>query len=262
VIADAPNAAARKKLIASLQDSDSPAERVLYGAFQAELRTAGGWSHLLRASGRYPLTGHGDINTYAVFAETARTVIDPRGRSGLVLPTGIATDATTALFFGNLIASSTLVSLYDFENMRPIFPGVHRSYRFCVLTTSGYAAPISRSRFAFFLHDVTPAILKSAVFSMPPEEILLVNPNTGTAPVFRSRRDAEITIGIHKRVPVLWRDNLEQNPWNLSFLECSIWLMTLACSGHATKWSATAGLWKATSLYAEASACFRCTKPR
>jgi hypothetical protein len=36
------------------------------------------------------------VNTYAVFAETARTIIGPHGRSGLVLPTGIATDATTA----------------------------------------------------------------------------------------------------------------------------------------------------------------------
>jgi hypothetical protein len=30
-----------------------------------------------------------------------------------------------------------------------------------------------------------------------------VNPNTGTAPVFRSRRDAEITLGIYRRLPVL-----------------------------------------------------------
>ena len=53
---------------------------------------------------------------------------------------------------------------------------------------------------------------------MPPEEIFLVNPNTGTSPVFRSRRDAEITIGIYKRVPVLWRDDPEENPWGLSFM--------------------------------------------
>ena len=55
-------------------------------------------------------------------------------------------------------------------------------------------------------------------FTMPPEEILLVNPNTGTTPVFRSRRDAEITIGIYKRVPVLWREDPDENPWGLSFL--------------------------------------------
>ena len=62
---------------------------------------------------------------------------------------------------------------------------------------------------------------------MPPEEILLVNPNTGTTPVFRSRRDAEITIGIYKRVPVLWRDDPEENPWGLSFMQrCSTWPAT------------------------------------
>ena len=30
-----------------------------------------------------------------------------------------------------------------------------------------------------------------------------VNPNTGTAPVFRRRRDADITRGIYERHPVL-----------------------------------------------------------
>jgi hypothetical protein len=60
--------------------------------------------------------------------------------------------------------------------------------------------------------------LRTREFTMPPEEILLVNPNTGTTPVFRSRRDAEITIGIYKRVPVLWRDDPEENPWGLSFM--------------------------------------------
>ena len=56
-----------------------PADQALSDEFQAELRKAAGWSHLLRESGRYPLTGRGDINTYAVFAETARTVISARG---------------------------------------------------------------------------------------------------------------------------------------------------------------------------------------
>ena len=36
--------------------------------------------------------------------------------------------------------------------------------------------------------------------------------------LLRSRRDAEITIGIYKRAPVLWQENPEENPWNLSFL--------------------------------------------
>ena len=216
-IANAANAAARKKLIAALTDSDSPADQALYNEFQAELRKASGWSFLLRESGRYPLTGRGDINTYAVFAETARTIIGPQGRSGLVLPTGIATDATTAPFFGDLVRNGKLVSFLDFENEAFLLSrAVHHSVRFCLLTVCGRAPRVNLASFAFgtrYMKD-----LSARRFTMPPEEILLVNPNTGTTPLFRSRRDAEITIGIYKRVPVLWRDDPEENPWGLSFL--------------------------------------------
>jgi N-6 DNA Methylase len=212
-IANAPNAAARKKLIAALPDTD-PALR---NEFEAELRKAAGWSFLLRESGRYPLTGRGDINTYAVFAETARTVIGPRGRSGLVLPTGIATDATTAPFFGDLVRNAKLVSFLDFENEAFLLShAVDHRVRFSLLTVCGRAARVNLASFAFgtrYMRD-----LPERRFTMPPEEILLVNPNTGTTPVFRSRRDAEITIGIYKRVPVLWRDDPEENPWGLSFM--------------------------------------------
>ncbi len=216
-IANAANAAARKKLIAALADSDDRADRTLSNEFQAELRTAAGWSHLLRESGRYPLTGHGDINTYAVFAETARTVIDARGRSGLVLPTGIATDATTAPFFGDLVRNSKLVSFLEFENEAFLLShAVDHRVRFCLLTVCGYATQVDIASFAFGTRHIRD--LPARRFAIPPEEILLVNPNTGTTPVFRSRRDAEITIGIYKRVPVLWRDEPDENPWGLAFL--------------------------------------------
>ena len=36
--------------------------------------------------------------------------------------------------------------------------------------------------------------------------------------MFRVSADAKIVIGIYKRVPVLWRDDPEENPWGLSFL--------------------------------------------
>ena len=84
---------------------------------------------------------------------------------------------------------------------------------------------------------------------MPPEEILLVNPNTGTCPVFRSRRDAEITIGIYRRVPVLWRDDPEENPWGLSFMRMFDMANDSGLFRTRDSWSATAGLWPATSSY-------------
>ena len=59
--------------------------------------------------GRFPLTGRGDVNTYALFAELFASLAGARGRAGVIVPTGIATDATTAPFFGALVNEKRLV---------------------------------------------------------------------------------------------------------------------------------------------------------
>ena len=217
-IAAAPNAAARKRLIKRLPESD--AGLALYEDYLAALRRAEGESLTLRVSGRYPLTGRGDINTYAVFAELGRTLLAGKGRFGLILPTGIATDATTQYFFKELVTKGSLVSLFDFENAKPLFDGVHRSFKFCLLTLAGHAYREPEAQFAFFLHDPVDLNRDGVRFTLTPEEITLLNPNTGTCPVFRTRRDAEITLGIYRRVPVLINENdpMNGNPWGISFM--------------------------------------------
>ncbi|PZT77670.1 MULTISPECIES: Eco57I restriction-modification methylase domain-containing protein [unclassified Streptomyces] len=215
-IAAAKTAAARKRLIAALkQDPDGAG---LHAEFEVAKRKAEGDSHFLRNAGRYPLTGRGDINTYAVFAETGRMLTGPRGRMGMIVPTGIATDATTQFFFRDLVVTGSLAALYDFENAAPVFPDVHRSFKFSLLSLTGRGLSERAARFAFFLRD--PAELADAgkVFALTPEEITLLNPNTGTCPVFRSRRDAEITLGIYERVPVLIDEgDPDGNPWGVTF---------------------------------------------
>lgn len=217
-IAAAPNAAARKRLIKRLPESD--AGLALYEEYLAALRRAEGESLTLRVSGRYPLTGRGDINTYAVFAELGRTVLAGKGRFGLILPTGIATDATTQYFFKDLVTKGSLVSLFDFENAKPLFDGVHRSFKFCLLTLAGHAYREPEAQFSFFLHEPVDLNRDGVRFTLTPEEITLLNPNTGTCPVFRTRRDAEITLGIYRRVPVLINENdpVNGNPWGISFM--------------------------------------------
>lgn len=221
-VANAANKAARERRIAALAASEEEADRDLYAEFIAARRLSEGVSHLLRHSGRFPLAGRGDVNTYAVFAETASLAIAPTGRFGLVLPTGIATDATTAPFFSDLVRTSRLASFLDFENEAFILSrDVHHSVRFSLLTVTGRGERVDSASFAFgtrYMDD-----LDERRFAMPPEEILLVNPNTGTLPVFRSRRDAEITLGIYRRVPVLRREPDAEgrggtDPWGLTFM--------------------------------------------
>ena len=211
-IATAPNAAARKKLIAALpQEHPELAEE-----FSAAKRISEGERHFLRNSQRYPLTGRGDVNTYAVFAELDRGLISSRGRTGLVLPIGIGTDATTAPFFADLVKRRQLVSFLGFENESFILSrAVHHSVNFCLLVMAGHAEDVPEAYFSSKVRNMDE--LATRQFAMPPEDILLLNPNTGTSPMFRTQRDADITLGIYQRVPILINESADHgNAWHVS----------------------------------------------
>lgn len=211
-IEGASNAAARKKMIDKLVDTDPD----LYQVYLAALRQSDGTAHLLLKSGRYPLTGQGDVNTYSVFAETMRTVTKPEGAAGIITPTGLATDKTTAPFFADTLSNHRLFAFYDFENEAKIFRDVHHAYRFAVTTMTGARRTVRRTKFAFLNRHISDVPEKR--FQLAAKEVLALNPNTGTLPMFRSRKDADITLGIYSRHPVLIRDDdPDGNPWGLSF---------------------------------------------
>ena len=115
------------RLIAKLKDAEpGTRERALYDEFEAARRSAEAASSFARVpgdeGGRFALTGRGDVNTYALFAELFANLVSSRGRAGVIVPTGIATDATTAPFFAALIEGKRLAKLIDFENRKRIFP--------------------------------------------------------------------------------------------------------------------------------------------
>jgi hypothetical protein len=187
----------------------------LLRAFLEDRRTAEAESHFVRDSGRYPLCGRGDVNTYALFAETNREITGPSGRIGFIVPGGIATDDTTKAFFQNLIDTNQLLSLYHFENEEKVFQTVHNAFRFVLLTIG----PADRSEFVFFARQVKDLSNTEKRFVLVPEDFKLLNPNTRTCPTFRCFRDAEINKRVYKRVPVLLdHGKTTGNPWGVRFL--------------------------------------------
>jgi hypothetical protein len=214
-IAHAVNAAQREKLIETLVH-ESPE---LYKTFREDQRQAAGKSHLIRNSGRYALCGRGDVNTYAIFAEHMRLIVKPTGCVGCIVPSGIATDDTTKFFFQDLMETRSLVSLYDLENRDGIFPGVHRSYKFCLLTLTGLAHPTTKgANFVFFAHKVEDLQDEQRRLILSASDTKLFNPNTRTCPIFRSKRDMELTKAVYERVPILIKEGPpEENPWGIKF---------------------------------------------
>ncbi|MEZ4403423.1 MAG: DNA methyltransferase [Kofleriaceae bacterium] len=214
-IAKAENAAVRKRLIAKLPEDDPP----LWNAWCDALRTAQGESQWMRASGRYPLCGQGDINTYSIFAELNRSLMSERGRVGCIVPGGIATDDTTKEFFGALVTTRQLSSLYHFENEEHVFSAVHNAFRFCLLTLAAGRPKDAQTDMVFFARQVAYLADEARHVRLSADDFLALNPNTRTCPTFRWRRDAEINKAIYRRVPVLWREEAEDgNPWGIRFL--------------------------------------------
>jgi hypothetical protein len=151
---------------------------------------------------RFPLTGKGIINLYALFSESAVRLISPKGRAGLVTPGGLATDVNMADFFGSNIIAKRLVSVYSFENKKRIFKSVQPLLKFA-LVTFGDANSVE---FAFMLHKVEDLKVQERKVVLGAEDIKLLNPNTNTSPILRSKKDLDLVRYIYQRIPILRRE--------------------------------------------------------
>ena len=204
-LALAQTAAARGKGVQRLRDRGSP----LVAEFDNAKHRADRLGQAVRASGHYPLLSGGDINLYSLFVERAMNLIRPDGFVGLLTPSGIYADKTAARFFKSVSTSGRVGGLFDFENRRlgtdlpPFFPDVDSRFKFCALIFGGEERQFDETKCAFFLHDTKEIHEEDRCFPLTPEDFTRVNPNTGTAPVFRTRRDAEITRRIYERHQVL-----------------------------------------------------------
>ena len=198
-LALAPTAAARRRGIHRLRDAGDP----LAVAFDDAKARADSLGQLVRACGDYPLLGGGDVNLYSLFVERALRLVKPGGLVGLLTPSGIYADKTAADFFKSVSTGGRVGGLFDFENKKIFFKDIHASFKFCALIVGGDERRFNETRCAFFLHDTAEIDNPDRCFPLAPSDFARVNPNTGTAPVFRTRRDADITRRVYESHPVL-----------------------------------------------------------
>nr|WP_053537879.1 Eco57I restriction-modification methylase domain-containing protein [Anabaena sp. WA102] len=75
-----------------------------------------------------------DINLYKLFVEQCLNLLSQHGECGLVIPSGIYTDLGTKQLREMLFSQTKITGLFCFENKKAIFEGVHKSFKFVVLT--------------------------------------------------------------------------------------------------------------------------------
>lgn len=231
--------------------TESVAEQRLYAEFVIARRVAEAASVFMHVDGpeggRYPLTGVGDVNTYALFSETILQITSPTGRAGFIVPTGIATDDSTKTFFGHIVSHRRLAKLLSLYEIRAWFKATDDRKSFCLLT-------LGESETAEFLFDAKTVVdfgKWQKWFKLTPDEFRLINPNTLTCPVFRSAHDAELTKKLYSTAPVLIREaewqgtgkgakliEPEVNPWGISFST----MFHMSNDSHLFKDSGASGL--------------------
>lgn len=202
-IALAQTAAKRKSMIEDLFEHRDP----LTKDYEHAQRTAEAAARVARTQGNYPQLSGGDINIYSLFVERAHSLLQPRGMVGLLVPSGIASDLGSAGFFRSIAGSGRLAALYDFFNKRKNgelhFPDVYYRFKFCIYVAGGEKLRFGSSECGFNLRDVEDTVDPERCFPLTSADFIRVNPNTGTAPIFSSARDARLNAEIYQRQPVL-----------------------------------------------------------
>tara|TARA_R110002124_G_scaffold159631_1_gene326887 strand:- start:10948 stop:14997 length:4050 start_codon:yes stop_codon:yes gene_type:complete len=208
--------ATRKKAIKALEIERPD----VFAEFAVDKRAFDAMTGFARACGRFALTTIGKVNTYGLFAEHTLNLLGNRGRAGIIVPNGIATDENSSDYFRLISSNHRLVSLYSFYEVRKWFVGTDDRRDFCLMTLAAEAGDVE---FAFTLTSIDELADPRRRFALSPDEISKINPNSKTAPAFRTQKDAKLTATIYDRVPVLVHEEKGQkpdepgNPWGIEY---------------------------------------------
>jgi len=172
-------------------------------------------TNFFSSSGLLPLTSVGKKNTYSSFSELSFNIIGPFGFCGIIVQSGIATDKSNGKFFQYLVRRNSIISFIGFENKKRIFfPDIKPSLRFCLLTLSkNNVSKKNRVKFVFLAKTINESRDINRVFYLTSDEILRLNPKTGTAPVFLCPQDALITSYIYESYPIFIPQNVQESSW-------------------------------------------------
>lgn len=154
-----------------------------------------------------------DINLYKLFTEQCFNLLRDGGYCGIVIPSGIYTDLGTKQLREMLFTQTKLTGLFCFENRKEIFEGVHRSYKFLVLTfekgdkTDAFPA-------AFMRHDVQELdrFPQEGAITVSVELIRRLSPDSLSIMEFKNSTDIFIAEKMLRFPPL---GNEIQDCWNL-----------------------------------------------
>lgn len=211
-IADAESDKKRRILIENLLVEDIE----LYHEYYSAKHTSDTQRKFIQESNRFPESSIGRIDLYPLFVENALSLISDLGMVGLIVPSDIATGAYNANLFSKIINEQRLKCFFDFENSKGIFPDVHKSKRFCVLSLAGEKIkPLTIDLF-YFGHEMNDLQNKKRRIILNFDELSFYSPNTLAPPIFHNSKDYSIAKRIYTKHGIFINKKNGLNPWGAS----------------------------------------------
>ena len=183
----------------------------LYHEFVVAKQRSDAIQHLIHHTGRFPLTSVGRLNSAPLFAEESIRLLNPKGRSGIVVPASIAFDTFNRFFFDYLTTNKRIHTLFGFQEIRQFFPDTDSRIPFCLLCVGGMGQ-FQEGDYVFDIENLSELSDQDRHVNMSSVEMQLFNPNTLTCPLIRSSRAASILKTMYRSIPVIRRESSHSNP--------------------------------------------------
>ena len=135
----------------------------------------------------------GDLNLYKLFLERSFLLLGKKGTSGMIIPSGIHSDAGTKGLRKLLFENNQVLKLIAFENRKGIFPSIHKSFKFDILIYQKNQLTTNTFQSAFMKKD--PAFLtdkNAKLMDLSWQEIKKYSPSSWSILEFKSRQDLDI----------------------------------------------------------------------
>jgi hypothetical protein len=178
-----PSAQNRRTLIKSLA-LDKPE---VFNQWQDHIRGYQGERAFFALSNRFPYASSGRLNYYKLFLESSWQSTAKSGRLGLVVPSGLTTNAYERPLWHSLVTNNHVALVMDFENKQGLFPRIDSRTKFSLLVLSRSHQPHFLT--ACWLHAIEQTTDSNRVMALTKDDLEKFSPEELALPQFRSSQD-------------------------------------------------------------------------
>lgn len=150
----------------------------------------------IKNSQYYIHSARGELNTYALFTELGILFAKKEGEVGLIVKSALITSKANSGLFGYLVDNNYVRGIYDFVNLKKIFP-IDSRERFAVI----YLCRKNTSEFSLAMNLIDPQEMNSSKkhFSIDKNVLTIMNPETRMIPNVDSEDTLKILLDFHNK---------------------------------------------------------------